>query len=288
MKYFSSFPIISYANNSAKNIMTRVDLDKKFKEQSKNFYPYEVKEGDRADAIAHAYYEDTYNDWMVYFANQVVDPYHDVYLSEYEFREFITSKYGSVANSQAQIYGYRNNWPANIDDRLTVSGYSALTSTVKKFWSPVLSEGGSIVAYERKKLDTYVTTNQILSANVVMQTNTNYTVGEKVVSYEGATVSGNAFVTFANSTLVTLKHINGTIGANSSYTIKGNDSGANGVPSQTTIIKQNIPTEAVSYYTSFSFYDYEQEKNEQRKTIDLIDARYSTSIEKQFRKLLKK
>lgn len=285
MKYFSNFPIINYANNTVRDVFTRVKFDKKIAQYSQQFYPYQLEEGDRADVIAYGYYDDSYSDWMVYFSNQVIDPYYDYYLDQGKFNAFIESKYGSISNAQSQVYGYRNNWSSD-DTVLTISGYDALSSNLKKFWNPVVGYSGSITGYERAKQDTYLTTNKIDSLSISLVSDSTFSVGEKVTQYNGVTPVANAYVAFSNSTVIMVKHIDGGFSNNASYTIKGDESSANATVSAVKTIKQNYANNEGIYYSSYSYYDYENEINEQKRTINLIDNRYTASIERQFKQLM--
>jgi hypothetical protein len=103
MKYFANFPIINYANNAVRNIFAKVKFDKKMEEYTNSYYPYQLEEGERPDVISHAYYDDAFNDWLVYYANKVVDPYFDYYIDQRNFNAYIDAKYGSMSNAQSQI-----------------------------------------------------------------------------------------------------------------------------------------------------------------------------------------
>jgi hypothetical protein len=285
MKYFSEFPLIMYNDNPVRNIFARVKFDKKIEESAAVFYPYQLEPGDRPDVVSYGYYDDPYLDWLIYYSNKVVDPYFDYYLGQTDFDNFIVQKYGGVANAQSQIYGYRNNWYED-DTTLTISGYDALTGNLKKFWSPVIGYTGTLTGYQRNKLDTYLTTNKVVSITISLSGNTQFSVNEKVTQFNGATAVANAVVSFANTTNIIVRHVTGEFQANTSYTIKGNDSSANALTTGVTLLKQNYANNEAVYYSSYSFYDYENETNEQRRVINLIDNRYSSTVERQFRALL--
>jgi hypothetical protein len=51
-------------------------------------------------------------------------------------------------------------------------------------------------------------------------------------------------------------------------------------------ISTSIGTDIQNYFSAVSYYDYENEINEERKNIKLIDAAYAQSIEKEFKQLL--
>jgi len=285
MKYFSNFPIISYANNAVRNIFAKVKLDKKFKEYTQSFYPYDVQQGDRPDVIAYGYYDDSYNDWMVYFANQMVDPYYDYFLDSLQFDTYIDSKYGSMANAQSQIFGYRNNWYED-DTVLTTTQYEALATNLKKHWAPVIGYSGSITGYERSKSDSYITTNRIVTIPISLNSNTEFIVGERIQQTYSTTIYANATITFANSTVLTVQHTDGGFVANTQYTITGKTSLATAAATDVVLIKQNFANNETLYYSAYSAYDYEEELNRQKAIINLVDNRYASTIERQFRQLL--
>ncbi len=287
MRYFAEFPIIQYGDNPVRNMFARVKFDKKLEENASSFYPYQLKPGERPDVVGYGYYDDPFSDWLIYFANKVIDPYYDYYLDQEKFDAYIDSKYGGMANAQSQIYGYRNNWTED-DTILTISAYDALPSNLKKFWRPVLGYNGALTGYERTPLDTYLSTNMIVSMTVTLSGNTEFTVGEQVTQYNGSTPIANAMIGFANSTVVTVQHVTGEFQANTSYKLVGNDSTANAVVDSVTTLKQNYADNEAIYYSSFSFYDYENEMNEQKRTINLLDNRYSPTVERQFKILMSK
>jgi hypothetical protein len=290
MRYFSNFPIISYANNSVKNIFARVRIDKKVKEYSNSFYPYDLEAGDRPDVVSYAYYEDPYNDWMIYFANDVLDPYYDYYLDQNQFNSLIQQKYGSIANAQLNVYGYRNNWYSD-ETVLTIAAYDGLSSNLKKYWDPVIGYSGVITGYQRAKLDTIITTNKVTSLSISLTGNTTFKVGERVQQSQitnGLIPSANAFVSFANTSTVIVQHVDGGFIEEDpiNYVLTGRDTGATAAVISETTLKQNIPIDEVIYYSPYSFYDYEEELNQQKNRINLIDNRYSSTIERQLRQLL--
>lgn len=285
MKYFAEFPIIEYNNNPVRNMFARVKFDKKIEENAVNFYPYQLEPGDRPDIVAYGYYDDSFSDWLVYFSNKVVDPYYDYYLDSDKFDKVIEQKYGGIANAQSLIYGYRNNW--NEDETvLTIAGYDALTTNLKKFWKPVIGYSGSITGYDRAQLDTYITTNKIVSLNISLSGNTTFQVDERITQYNGTTPVANAVISKANTTNIIVRHVTGEFVANTSYTIKGVDSSANALTVSVSTLKQNFSNNEAIYYSSYSYYDYENEMNESKRTINLIDNRYSSTIERQFSNLM--
>ena len=111
MNYFAQFPQILYTFDANKlefesvvNIFARVKLLDVILQQDLLYYQYPAQDGDKAWIIADKYYGDPNRHWMVYFANQVVDPYLDMPMSQNDFENNLILAYGSLANAQANLY----------------------------------------------------------------------------------------------------------------------------------------------------------------------------------------
>jgi len=283
MRYFSNFPVTNYANNLVKNIFTRVRISDNITDYSHVFYPYENKEKERMDMIAYDYYEDQYNDWIIYFTNKIIDPYYDLYLSQEDFDNYIIQKYGSITKAQTKILGYRNNWYLD-EQTLTLSGYNALPANLKKYWTPIVSENNISIGYERSPSDVTLTTNKVLSLTTTFNTGNSFTIDERVTLMNGSLSVANGTVSFSNSSITVVRHIEGTFSNNSSYYLSGATS--NAAINTVTTINSNIDDTEVVYYTSYSAFDYENELNESKKSIKLLDNRYAATVERQLRNLL--
>jgi hypothetical protein len=68
------------------------------------YYSYPVKDSDTAPIIAFKYYGDALRHWIVYFANQVTDPYFDMPLNNADLENNLVVKYGSLSNAQATLF----------------------------------------------------------------------------------------------------------------------------------------------------------------------------------------
>lgn len=286
MKYFSNIPVISYANNFARNILTRVKVLDKFKDQASVYYPYVLEEatgsGLKYENLAFDYYDDVDDVWVLHLVNQIVDPYYDVPLTQEQFEAFIVKKYGSLRAAIQKVVFYRNNY--NQDESiLTISGYNALIAERKRYWTPTINFDNNIIGYERLKDDTVVTTNKILTLDITLNGNATFQTSEKVIQ---DTSGATGFVTFSNTTTISLQHITGTFSNNATYYVVGSDSGANASASSVTTIKENISANAAIYFSSVTAFDYETEINEQKKTINLMDNRYVSMVHNTFSELM--
>lgn len=287
--YFKHFPLVAYGNSVANtvsvNLFAKVAFQKSLQERYEVFHPYTIQEGDRADTIAYLYYGDAGYDWLVYYSNNVLDPYYDWYMDHTTFRKFIANKYGSLADAQRKIKFYRSNYLED-DSLIDPSVFNALSENQKRYWNPLINRNNSAYKYERKKEDIIFNTNKVIQLTINLDVaNTAFTTGEYVyIQNGGGVVQGTATLNISNTTSATISSVTGSVGT--SLTLKGASSNTTANITATSTLTTSIPTELQSYYTAVSFYDYESEINEQKKNIKLIDVSYLQSIEEEFKALL--
>ena len=273
--YFESFPKISYNNIQAIDITRRAIVEANIIKDQSAFYPYTLSDGETADSLAYDYYGDANYVWIIYFVNNIVDPYYDVPLTQEQFDAFIIKKYGSLAKANQTIKFYRNNYYED-DSILTISGYEALNPERKRYWTPTVNYDNNIIGYERIQDDTVVTTNKIISIEITA--NTALTVGEKVIQ---TTSGASAYIEFSNTSQLTLKHVNGQF--SNSYTIVGQDSAIIATPTSSVItLIENVSANVAVYFSPVTDYDYERGLNDKKKNVKLIDNRYTATIEASF------
>lgn len=285
MSFFKQFPTIFYNGHQAKNLLARAKLTPETKKDLSLYYPYTMKDHDgRAEVLAEHYYNDPYAVWMIYFANEVVDPYYDLGLDQANFDKYITKKYGSIANAQSKIIFYRTNWELLDDTSITVAVYSALDSSEKKYWDPVLDINGAVSNYKRRREDLIINTNRVYELTVTGANGT-FTNGEKLE----ANSSIYGFVTHSNSTMVTIQHVTGVNTSNiPTMTVTGQDSNATATVANSILLSENITSNVqASYWTSVSYYDNELEVNTLKRNIYLLDKRHRDKLESEFKKIMR-
>lgn len=279
MKYFTNLPVISYGNNFVRNIITRAKIVNDVKKNSSAYYPYVLEEasasGLRYENLAFDYYDEADRVWILHLTNEIIDPYYDVPMSQEQFDSFIIKKYGSLSKANQNIVFYRNNYDQD-DNILSVSGYETLIAERKRYWTPTVNYDNNIIGYERIKDATVVTTNKVITMEVT--SSSSMTIGEKVIQ---TTSGASGFVTFSNTSQLTLQHIEGSF--SNSYNIVGQNSTVSAAPSSIIItVKENISSNVAVYYSPVYAYEYERELNEAKKNIFVIDSSYVSSIESSF------
>lgn len=277
MNYFDKIPTITYDGHVSKNLLARARLSDSIKKQKTAFYPFVMNHNDRTDTVSDDYYGSPGYTWLIWMTNNIVDPYYGTPLSDAELNEHIKKKYGSYEKASRSVKCYRNNWYDNTDDHLSEAQYEAMTDTFKKYYDPVLDNYLNIRGYKRKRDDNIVSTNKIITLTLTGATGT-FTVGEEVQT--NGTNFG--FITFANTTVATVNHVTGTL----SGTITGQDSSVTATVSTSTLVYESVASTESTYWSPVSYLEFEEEVNEMRKTIKLLDKRFANQADNDLRRIM--
>jgi hypothetical protein len=106
MKYFDSFPSVQYKGVMAKNLMLGIRVIPEVLQKWNLAYPYVITDNDTITSIAHQYYGSKDFAWLVLLSAQIVDPYYDWPLDSEAFENYISQKYGSKQEALTTVYGY--------------------------------------------------------------------------------------------------------------------------------------------------------------------------------------
>ena len=96
-KYFENFPIVEYNGKKVRDITRRNNFVKNISTNPMLFLPYTVKQNERAEDVANFYYGSVDYVWLVYMANQIIDPYYEWPMDEETFNNYLIAKYGDVS-----------------------------------------------------------------------------------------------------------------------------------------------------------------------------------------------
>jgi hypothetical protein len=144
--FFQNFPLVTYNGQVTRNIILRAKFFRDVMNNYLAFYPYQIKEGQRADMIANDYYGDRELDWLVYFSIDLVDPYYGWPMTNDQFNAFILDKYGDYVTSVETVHHYEYNGDVDKFDHnggytpnyeMTPTTYSFLDPAYKFQWTPV-------------------------------------------------------------------------------------------------------------------------------------------------------
>jgi hypothetical protein len=287
---FDKFPKISYSNNIAINILTSIKFNDIAKRNNFIFYPYVIQEGERADIISANYYDDAKYSWIIYAANDIVDPYYDWPLSSIELNTFLKKKYGSIENSQEKISYYKVDWEGN-DSMLSVSAYEALPASLKKYWQPVVGINNNIVSYDRKALDYVVETNKTIYITV---SNTSSFAVEDKIKQSNSTITSTGFIKSISNNVISVQHIEGEFNTSSNVYLFADSTKTASVSdvlntisdSSGNYLNLNIPDVELIYWRQVSAYESENSFNDSKRIIRLLDKEFLDQVEKELKEIL--
>jgi hypothetical protein len=285
--YFSKFPLTQYKGKSAIDILKRVGVSTSVKNYLSAFYTHTMQRDETVDELAFNYYEDVNYDWLVYLANDIIDPHYDTSLTSLDFQNYIIKKYGTVRNAVRKIIHYRNNYHSD-DTVLSASGYDALSpifslgknedpdsvGNPKKYWAPLISPVG-IMGYQRAKENILYNTNKIMSFGFSSTMASSFKLGDIVERDE----YNLGEIVFANTSVCNVKNVLGDFTSETNYIIT-NDAGVSATVNAASVAtdRQVIPATEVVYQKAVSYYEYETELNDKKKEIFLVDKLNSKSL----------
>ena len=108
--YFNKFPLMVYDIKGDENYKLLPDILKRVKLRSGLsasrfvFDKYNVKEGEKPEDIAFKYYGDPQYHWVVMMVNNLTDRYYQWPMTQPDFEDFLTDKYGSGSEDAVHHY----------------------------------------------------------------------------------------------------------------------------------------------------------------------------------------
>ena len=115
MNYFKFFPNVTYNGKSAVNITRRTAIQQQLYSSPISFLSYTVADGEKPEDIALYYYEDIGKTWLIFMANNIIDPVSQWPLGTIDFDKMIIKKYTAQAKAVNSSYVGNGviNWTKN-------------------------------------------------------------------------------------------------------------------------------------------------------------------------------
>jgi len=267
-RYFDRFPLVNYGGVPAKNLLTKVDFTQEAMRDIYSNFDYVLEEGmNRPDMVSYSYYDSSQYDWLIYLSNTVIDPYHDFYMSQEDFLAFVIAKYGSYNNAVSTTKFYRNDW-ASDDSLISVDIYESLGPEIRKYWKPVMDNGFRIMGYNRVQEDWIASTNMIVSLKLTDVS----VLADADIIQQASTGAKAALISIDTDTNIALvQHVVGMFEADGSDSIE-----------EVTTLQKVISDEEAAFWSPVNAYEYEEEKNELRRYVNIIKRTYLPDVEKLF------
>lgn len=285
-EYFRKFPTIEYNGKVTIDLTKNVKIIDTILRKPTLFYPYEVIAGDRPDNLSYYVYDDPTVDWVFYLANGITDPYYDWYLDEEQFNSLIRKKYGSIEKALKTIVYYKTNW-ASDDRKITASFYeNNLAPGLKKYFAPIFGVGSNVIAYERNRDDHTTNTNRVLKLDVNITNDNTFIKNELVNFFDGSNTSvGSATVMLTQNTELFIQHVSGFI--EEGYTLVSDESNTTATITDVTLINENITPLEETFWEPITAYEFEREKNEKNKIVNLMQPEFVLPLAEELRTKLR-
>ena len=108
--YFTRFPLMAYDIKGTSvyklvpDILRRVKLRSGIRSGMFLFDNYDVKDGEKPEDIAFKWFGDAQYHWVILMTNNVTDRYYQWPMTQPQFEEFLTDKYGSGSEDSVHHY----------------------------------------------------------------------------------------------------------------------------------------------------------------------------------------
>ena len=156
MPYFSRFPMMTYdvaGNKDYKllpDILRRVKLRSGLRSSSFMFEKYDVKDGEKPEDVAFKWFGDPEYHWVILMTNNVTDRYYQWPLSQPQFAEHLTDKYG--AGSEDAVHHYEKTTDSGRTSSNGPNDYSHLVECNEDDGNPAIITNRQ---YEQRLQDGY-------------------------------------------------------------------------------------------------------------------------------------
>jgi len=156
MPYFSRFPMMTYDVAGDKDykllpdILRRVKLRSGLRSSSFMFEKYDVKDGEKPEDVAFKWFGDPEYHWVILMTNNVTDRYYQWPLSQPQFAEHLTDKYG--AGSEDAVHHYEKTTDSGPTSSNGPNDYSHLVECNEDDENPAIITNRQ---YEQRKQDEY-------------------------------------------------------------------------------------------------------------------------------------
>jgi len=156
MAYFSRFPLMAYDVKGDRNfkllpnILKRVKLRSGLRSGSFLFDNYDVKDGERPEDVAFKWFGDARYHWIILMTNNVTDRYYQWPLTQPQFQEHLTDKYG--AGNEDDTHHFEKTTDSGKTSSSGPNDYSHLVECNSDDGDPVIISNRQ---YEQRKQDEY-------------------------------------------------------------------------------------------------------------------------------------
>lgn len=263
-RYFTYFPKVEYLGRTVTDITRRVKIVEDLANDPYAFLPYTIKDDDKAEEIAYHYYGDQNKVWMVYLANQIVDPYSQWPLSTENFDKSMLKKY----DKGSFVFANTNINTAN--STIAINNHSLKTS------DPVIYTSNTALSGLTSDTNYYVI--RVDESTIKLASNATNSIANTAITLSSPGTGIAHTLTFNTGNWL----VNNTIQSNIKH-YKNNADDSITISPDTYILDTNLVT---SEWTKVTYYDYEFKANDNRRTIWLVNSNYADQLESDLEKVM--
>lgn len=306
------------------NITARFSFERTLKENSSVFYSYDIKDGDTPEIIARKFYDNSERHWIVLLFNDIIDPQFDWPMDERTLNEFIDSKYNYHYNFHRTNINILSNriLEASLNTNSIIG--LLLSEQINGRKLSDITNDGSITSADALRADRYADFGFANSSNS-LQEDTYIrdilipTIQNNYIKYSSL-YGSSMYSSNANTDMIVYNSSTENLTYQSGRGItwaKTNTHSFYKVITETTFDKtsiQKIEVDAKTYANDTimqtgtnqtyqlgdntsvnirinketkTYFDYEVEENEKKRSIKLVKPEFVTEIEKEFKKVIK-
>ena len=290
-RFLDKFPQVPYDINKGSysnyervtDITFRYSIIKDTLNNTAAYYEYVIKEDETPEILADRIYNDPQAYWIILYANNIYDPQYDWPMNSDMFEKYIVKKYGSITNAKSQIHHYEkltarqveNSEIINLDRKIV--DYNAATFLTCTIDNTTANISSSFVGQNVKQIDVATNNNLFIGelTNIDLPNNqlTLTTSSGKLTNYVNLvdTITEDILCRIVTNTQENLEfYVNLPI-----------------EPQLTTYtINNKRVLEAISR-TAVTNYEYEQQLNENKRSVKIIKKDYYSQIMREFDGLTK-
>jgi hypothetical protein len=185
-----------------------------------------------------------------------------------------------VDNALAKTAFFRVNWYKD-ETIISEATYLALSGARRRYWSPVMSQQNTVAGYRRKTLDLNIETNRTCKISYsALSGDDTLAVGDIVERYNGEQLLARGEITYLTEVdlCFVIKHVYEIDPAldSGSFLVRGKDLTFTSIGM--TELSSDIPADESEYWELISCYEYEQEINEARRLVRVINKGYTSQL----------
>jgi hypothetical protein len=156
MSYFDRFPLMAYDMKGDQkykllpDILRRVKIRSGIRSGAFLFDNYDVKDGERPEDIAFKHFGDAEYHWVILMTNNVTDRYYQWPLSQPQFAEHLTDKYG--AGNEDATHHFEKTTDSGKTSSSGPNDFSHLVECNEDDGNPAIISNRQ---YEQRKQDEY-------------------------------------------------------------------------------------------------------------------------------------